>query len=415
MGNGTGEPSCVIGPTLLRSAVRKLSFGCGNAAVSSSCYPSYQATVRRVFSGKLSPHGSEQCTDGEIYSPRSSEFFSCGSLDPDSGDNLSKALLEFKQSGATAMRDAKGKDGESAWFAAYKIVEALLLGVEAHLPEVHSRVSTGGSGKDVAIDVSLLPAPLLGEFATRSRIGSALRLASQVSFQLEIPPAEGEMVALLHVKGVSFVPLDDCAVLREHMLRAMGEGFTREEAFDWWEANKEDVCPLASSKFRWCVESLLDNPWLSSVVGRHGKETCLWGFLHSATSNIIALELWDEGKAGIRVTAQRSPPEEHELHIASECDSLSREALMQHLQIGDVSAPSSFNFLRLLVGRSSGINGASPDKIAKLLSAAKSWGPGSKGWQKFDRTWTCTDKRGEVPQGRVIWNHPRGTRNLGGA
>merc|ERR1712107_458057 len=55
-----------------------------------------------------------------------------------------------------------------------------------------------------------------------------------------------------------------------------------------------------------------------------------------------------------------------------------------------------------------GREGARPEQIRKLMSAASWWGPGPSGWQKVDYTWLLIDKKdmcGNImqEQGRLIW------------
>ncbi|OLP84440.1 hypothetical protein AK812_SmicGene34686 [Symbiodinium microadriaticum] len=70
--------------------------------------------------------------------------------------------------------------------------------------------------------------------------------------------------------------------------------------------------------------------------------------------------------------------------------------------------PSSMNWLALFNSDIIGQPGANPGKVAKLLSAAREWGPAQDGWQQHDRSWNCVDQknflgRTTLEQGRVIW------------
>jgi hypothetical protein len=209
------------------------------------------------------------------------------------------------------------------------------------------------------------------------------------------------------VEGIELRPIPEVARLQERLL---GRGLDRSAVHAWWEQHKEEVCPLNSSKLRWCVESLLGNRKLAMMLSQGQKELVIWGYLHSIPMHPEIFEFRDEGRAGVKMVAHRRPPSDVEVaKIEAVRDEMILETL-RNAALGEVFAASSFNMLRLFYGPRAGQLGANPAKIAKLFSAAKSTKqPGSSGWQRFDDTWNCTDEKdafGRVvcEQGRVLWS-----------
>jgi pimeloyl-ACP methyl ester carboxylesterase len=75
---------------------------------------------------------------------------------------------------------------------------------------------------------------------------------------------------------------------------------------------------------------------------------------------------------------------------------------------GDRFVVSATNFGKMRYDKLLGLTGANVAMIVKLFSAVDWWGPGEDGWQKWDNTWLCTDKKDAfgriiVEQGRILW------------
>ncbi|CAE6942571.1 unnamed protein product [Symbiodinium natans] len=186
------------------------------------------------------------------------------------------------------------------------------------------------------------------------------------------------------------------------------ENFDRANAFQCWEERKEEF-PLQSSKLRRVHESLAQY-----YLPQFAAEKAFWGYLNAPPGGCCLLGSlnFQVEEAEVRVTACRrpSPTEALEAQMAI-IDELCVEVLMQDRFLGERFAPSSMNFLAMTHGHAAGQKGADPQKIAKLLSAAETWGPGDSGWTQYDETWTCTDEKDWLgrtvrEQGRVIWHKP---------
>ncbi|CAJ1405512.1 unnamed protein product [Effrenium voratum] len=276
--------------------------------------------------------------------------------------------------------------GEQMWSAAFQLVEALLQGAAEHVPEAIHRVEL----REGALHVQLSCGELLGEFATRSRMGAQIRLEEQV-------------------EGLDFPALPGAVQLREELVETLGPRFSRSTAFECWQQRKDLEFPLSSSKLRRVHESLAQYPLPSYVA-----EKALWGYLNAppgGCSGVRSLEFHQEGD-GIRVSAHRRQPTCDSLRQQlAIIDELCVEVLLQDRFLGEQFAPSSMNFLAMTHGHAAGQHGADPKKIAKLMSAAKNWGPGKDGWYQFDETWTCVDQKDWLgrtleEQGRIVWHKP---------
>jgi len=84
-------------------------------------------------------------------------------------------------------------------------------------------------------------------------------------------------------------------------------------------------------------------------------------------------------------------------------------ALHNHREGGEKFAPSAINWCAMLNATTAQKPGGLLEKITTLLTAAQWWGPDKAGWQQYDRSWNCTDKKnmiGQVveKQGRLIWS-----------
>ena len=191
-------------------------------------------------------------------------------------------------------------------------------------------------------------------------------------------------------------------------MKILGKDFSRSTAFQCWQERKEEF-PFQTSKLRRVHESLAQY-YLPSYVA----EKAFWGYLNAppkGCSGVHSLEFHQEDDE-IRVTARRrQPTAQCQLEQLAIIDELCVEVLLQDRLLGEQFAPSSMNFLAMTHGHSAGQKGADPKKIAKLMSAAKHWGPGTDGWHRFDETWTCTDQKDWLgrtieEQGRILWHKP---------
>ncbi|CAL1155828.1 unnamed protein product [Cladocopium goreaui] len=292
--------------------------------------------------------------------------------------------------------------GEEMWSAAFQLIEALLQGVMDHLPQAINHAELDGASLKVFFNEELL-----GEFATRSRMGAQIRLEKELRFILSVP-TDSWRPLIVEVIGLDFPALPRAVELREDLLKTLGSDFSRSAAFKCWQERKEEF-PLQSSKLRRVHESLAQY-YLPAYVA----EKAFWGYLNAppqGCSGVHSLEFHQEG-GEVRVTARRrQPTAQSQLEQLALIDDLCIEVLLQDRFLGEQFAPSSMNFLAMTHGHAAGQKGADPKKIAKLMSAAKSWGPGTDGWHRFDETWTCTDQKDWLgrtieEQGRVLWHKP---------
>jgi hypothetical protein len=137
-----------------------------------------------------------------------------------------------------------------------------------------------------------------------------------------------------------------------------------------------------------------------------------WGILHPGFCYIQALEVYHAGGV-VSVSARTQCPGSYD-EVVAESKAVSLDMLMNQRQSGERFARSAINFAALLYGREWGCKAADPDAVAKLLSAAKWWGPGTSGWQQWDETYLCTDERNffgvlVAEQGRLLWRTPDGS------
>lgn len=308
----------------------------------------------------------------------------------------------------------------------------MIVGPERGLRMTDGAAKKGDDGDDaLRVTVRFLgPAsvkpPLLGEFATRSRIGSFLQLEEEVSFALQAPCWSEASVGSrtdqkkpptlnVRVSGLSFEPLPGAVDLRTRMKAALGDGFCKASAYTYWQEHRDKLCPLRDSKLRRVIEAMLDLK-SASLIPLENKQDTIWGYVHATAQRWESLEFIPPvGKGGVTMAARLRPlVADLEETEAEACGGeVCRKVLLQNRQngLGEVFAASAFNLLRLYHGQQVGECGASVKKITKLISAARAWGVGKDGWQREDDTWQCVDDkgwlgRGGSEQGRVIW---RGT------
>lgn len=295
--------------------------------------------------------------------------------------------------------------GEEMWSAAFNLIESLLQGVVEHLPEAISDAQMG-DGPSLIVQ---LHSELMGEFATRSRMGAQIRLAEELRFILHLPEQFPQTPLIIEVNGLDFPALPGAVELRDRLVDSLGSNFNRASAFQCWQKCKEDF-PLQTSKLRRVHESLAQY-----YLPQYVAEKAFWGYLNAppgGCSGVHSLEFHQEAENGVTVTARRRQPLGAALQEQMAIiDELCVEVLLQDRFLGEQFAPSSMNFLAMTHGHAAGQKGADPKKIAKLMSAAKHWGPGTEGWHRFDETWTCTDQkdwfgRTIEEQGRILWHKP---------
>lgn len=285
--------------------------------------------------------------------------------------------------------------------AACDLVSGLATGPSSQLPDLAAtaRLSDDEAAGTVCLKVRHGQA-IEGEIATRSRIGYSVYMQEETSFILRL---HGNDV-VLETPGLEFRPLRDAAALRRKLRALLGGGFSKQTAYKWWEAHADEVCPFERSKLRWIIESSI-----SAVTPQEGRENVLWGFLHARRLRPECFRFWQDERLGTRIVGVVAPPqseEEAELQVRS--DAMIAQVPQRDLTLGEYFMPSSMNWLALFNSDIIGQPGANPGKVAKLLRAAREWGPAEDGWQQHDRSWNCVDQknflgRTTLEQGRVIW------------
>lgn len=347
-----------------------------------------------------------------------------------SKQQLEEALARFNEVGATSVQSLRPSSlGSEAWKHSFSIAAALLRGIHQHVPRVvrsvefaegadckpyYSKLPSGGRGVVATVCVKLSQKEVYGEIATRSRIGAYVRLGSEVIFAHHEPPTDlSTEPLLLEVYGFDFPVLPEIIKLRRHLKQVLGQDYSRKSAAAWYEKHKDEFCPLKDSKLRRILASVFEVHSLM-FLPEWAVSRALWGMLNICTLTYIGFEFWDEGKNGIRVTVQSSTPADPDdvecLQNARDLFQLQASAPGDR-QIGERLFKSGYSVGSMNFGRALGHPGAKPDVIAKLFSAANLWGPAKSGWQSFDDTWLCTDRRdhlGQVAeeQGRIIWITP---------
>eukprot|EP00931_Biecheleriopsis_adriatica_P101928 TRINITY_DN76976_c0_g1_i1.p1 TRINITY_DN76976_c0_g1~~TRINITY_DN76976_c0_g1_i1.p1 ORF type:complete len:445 (-),score=58.49 TRINITY_DN76976_c0_g1_i1:44-1378(-) len=339
-----------------------------------------------------------------------------------SKDHLDRAFTAFRTAGAAASAH------QEAWEHAYSIVVALVEGAFSHVPEAFKSVEficsteckssckclpSGGDGVVAALKVHFWPSEILGEIATRSRVSVTMRLAQEVCFALQQPPSDLTLEPLiLEIAGLDFPCLEEAKAMRSKLKAELGDKYCMQTAFEYFEQIKHKDCLAHDSKLRRIHASLFE---VASFV-KPPAWVCsksFYGHLNAPSNVFEALEFWDEGSSGIRVTSRKAPPPNED---ESQCVAISESIVLDLLksEVDDRVArkffKSAYNFGCLNFARANGFPGAQPQLIAKLFSAAHMWGPASSGWQSYDNTWLCTDTKNSFgaaqEQGRVIWITP---------
>lgn len=339
--------------------------------------------------------------------------------------DLDSALEMFRGRALTAMRAAAGQTGAARCEAACGLIEAIVRGVDAHLPEVNAEGmvhmdSWPGSASQslLTLVVRFASVPIVGEVATRSRVPMELVIDRDLKFAVQAPgvPMQREPL-LLRASGLKGQPLADVLKLHAELKEELGDDYRlKKEGFFWWEANKERF-PLQDSKFRRIYESLHGSS-LGNVMNTDLKVEAFWGYIAEEATyayNAFAFHV-DESSGDITVTAEieRPPPRD-----AAEVEHRRRsfEFWLDNLRnptnraFGARFVPSSLNFGKMICDTALGKSGADATKITKLFSHALWWGPGGDGWHQLDHTWQLVDKKDVfgvtvAEQGRIIWTLP---------
>merc|ERR1719436_1230059 len=127
--------------------------------------------------------------------------------------DLRDGLQAFRLMGRDFLQCVCGDVRHAHWDAAYDLIDALLSGVQKHLPEVVGAATvtvtpcdSSGSSRSspsldplggLALSVAFGSAPPVGEIATRSHLGCEVRLARTVRFLLLRPGSAPEEAPLV--------------------------------------------------------------------------------------------------------------------------------------------------------------------------------------------------------------------------
>jgi len=352
-----------------------------------------------------------ECCSGRAVSPDGQSVVRGGACD--AGADLRRGLAAFRAAGPAALR-AGGGAGEAPAAAACDLVEALLLGLHAHLPNAILAVEFSarpGPGELARLAVRLARGPVVGEIATRSRQPIELHLAPCVAFTLKRPASSDLCKApvVLGVDGFEYHALPELVELRARLpdlLASTPDGWHPRSVGAWWLSNRDLEFPRETSKLRRLCDSFQEVASLPAYF----QGMAFWGYLHTTSRSFDAFEFY-ESSSGVTVSAKVSLLNAQEEHLTEESTKLCHQMLRAHRSMAERFAASTVNMGALFEGRALGQDGANPAKIAKLFSAARHWGPGDDGWHALDDTWLCVDKKdflGRITeeQGRILWHAP---------
>lgn len=334
---------------------------------------------------------------------------------------LAQAIAEYRALGIQTL--SRTPVDAALWATACDFINALLEGVCRHIPSAEMAFEMKAlSGECLGFDtpllrsfeVSISPANVLGEFATKSRLPVHLRLAGQVRFSPRFETLSQGRGLTLDVDGLTSQAYDDAVLMRTRIEQEFGEDFTRSQAYQWWQKHKDALFPVQKSKLRRLVESLTGSA-LGSFVPPSAKATLIFANAQSRTRRIESFMFRKEGSCGIRIIARQSAPcTDKEAKLDANCLMLALESWNLYAPLLERFATSSVNWTMMCFEfHHKGAVGADPQKIIKLFSGASSWGPGPSGWTQFDQTGLCEDKKGVLgnvisEQGRLLWHHPQG-------
>lgn len=223
----------------------------------------------------------------------------------------------------------------------------------------------------------------------------------------------------LRAHGLVMRPLEECVAMRARMLKELGEeNFTRQSVYRWWEDHMPEF-PPERSKMRRIYESFLGLK--AAPLPRWAREKGIWGYINATPEVYEAFEFRRDPRApgGISLSLAVEPantPEEEAGQVLIR--SLCQEVLRNDRVAAQRLAASSTNYLAMVHALPMGAVGGCPRKIAKLFTAAQTWGPGADSWMRSDDTWLCVDSKdmlGRVAkeQGRVIWRRWHQDRWIG--
>jgi len=336
---------------------------------------------------------------------------------------LAQVLQTFRDLCTAAVLETSGEAGRAQCNAACDLVEALLLGVGKHLPQVNADATVqtsvptpnlGNLRKNlITLVVRFAPRPIVGEIATRSRIPLDVWIVGEVRFSLQ-PSDAHNLPLVLWTSGLEMRPLPDVWPLRQKMKESLGKGYSPAAAYQWWQEHKEQF-PCQTSKLRRVVDSLLAAS-VAKLLTAQQIHIAFWGFTQLDTGfEWKAFEFHNRGSgrsSHVSIMArfhEPSPsPEDAETFEWNRQWALREMKNPLNRHGGDRFVVSATNFGKMRYDKLLGLTGANVAMIVKLFSAVDWWGPGKDGWQKWDNTWLCTDKtdafgRVIVEQGRILW------------
>lgn len=339
--------------------------------------------------------------------------------DQKSSRALAEAMVSYRGLGAHTLSQAPVD--ALLWAKACDFIDVILEGVCRHLPSVKMSFAINDrcdpAGVDAgtpalpALEVSISPAGVFGEITTRSRVGINFQLAGLMRFTPQLDDSRWGRALTISVDGLSSKCYEDALFMRARLEQEVGEDFTPAQALRWYHENKDRLFPLESSKMRRFIESVLGRAY-SAAIPRNMQRNLIAGFANGRPREVVSFAFCAEGAAGVRISAtQSAPSNDKEARMDAECARIAFETLSNDRWTAEMLAPSSINFLAMFFGHEQGQPGGDPQKVLKLFTGASSWGPGSSGWQRFDRSWLCqdhTDALGRVvaEQGRLIWHLP---------
>jgi len=363
--------------------------------------------------------GTEGCFSGLLRLRRRPDVLRVrslsGSLTEDrnvrrqSFSDLFQALSDFRRRGVEVVSKRSGEDGQVQLKAACDLLEALLGGVATQLGssaadcEISEVDGPWKSNEEVVRITVRFPQAFVGEVATLSKFYYDVKLQQEMHFALRLPPYEVKKEPLIiTVSGLVFMALPEMAGLRQRIKDGLGGRLDQESALAWWQQHKDQEYPLKSSKFHRIYESC-------RFLMRQHRVDFFWSFLLGTDCAIQSLQFHADGKGSVRLSAEKAAPTSVEV---AELEAMSaahgRRMLAHNRQSAEKYAASSINFGAMLYGLDVKQAPANAEKVTKLLTAAKWWGPGEDGWKRYDKTWQCTDRKNAfgktvAEQGRIIW------------
>lgn len=305
--------------------------------------------------------------------------------------------------------------------SAYELVEGILGGIDRHLGDkLHrvdshvSAVSPGTPQELLSISVKLEPR-VFGEVATRSRVAVSVQVEEELKFILQAPSCSSDPQLLtLRVQGLNLPALPEAGQVRRRLRNDLGSNVLPKEAFRWWKEHRDEECPADSSKFRWVVESLLEQ-WGMQALGEKTSYQAFWGYLHTTDLHLASFQFLLDRGGGVELRAiLNEPKDQQEARDREIVREITMGQLRANRKSAETLASSAINVAAMLFGPEVDQPGAKVEVIKKMLSAAEWWSAGEDGWHRYDKTWNCTDQkdwRGRVvkTQGRIIWHtdsHP---------